>query len=441
LTEDEAAQVAAFMYIGAAVVPLFVVFFNNLVGKKWSMIMLGIPAMVGWLLIALSEGALPALYAGRLLTGFSGGAFVMTAPAYTAETAEPSIRGALSSLMQLSVTAGILLIAVIGCDISWQALSWICLVFPCVLVVWIFFMPRSPAFLVSKGKLKEARESLVFLRGKSYPVDQELKEIEEAQLTVNKVGSTSILRLVSRREYLSPFLISLTLMFVQQFSGVNYIASFVIQIFQKAGSSLDPCISTILVMVTQFLGVFVTVGIIDRFGRRILMVISTTMLSLSLLGLGVYFNLSDQQEANNSNNNNNTVFPLSADLSQPRVSAEVVDSLSFLPLLCLLLYSFFFSVGLGPVPWVLNIELFPQEARGLAASLCVSFNWACSYVVVYLGNMLGQELGSCTCFFIFSGVCAFGALFTLIWVPETKGRSEAEMRSYFLKKPDQVQSL
>ena len=109
------------------------------IGKKWTMISLSVPFIIGWILVTSSVNV-AMLYIGRLLTGFSGGAFGLLAPSYSSEIAEPSIRGALGSLQQLVATFGVLFVTVSGKYLSWRMLSGILLIFPILLAGSMFFM-------------------------------------------------------------------------------------------------------------------------------------------------------------------------------------------------------------------------------------------------------------------------------------------------------------
>ena len=127
---------------------------------------------------------------GRFITGFSGGAFVMAAPAYIAEIAETKYRGAVSTIMQLMVTIGILFIN-LNCSTDWRLLTGICIIPPAALALWMFWMPRSPVFLISKGDIEGAKKSLQFLRGKNAKVDDELEQMKDDFAQSQGIGSVS----------------------------------------------------------------------------------------------------------------------------------------------------------------------------------------------------------------------------------------------------------
>ena len=116
----------------------------------------------------------------------------MAAPAYVAEIAETKYRGLLGTLMQLMVTLGIFFIN-LNCSTDWRLVSGLCIIFPALLALWMFWMPRSPVFLVSKGDVDGAKKSLQFLRGKNAKVDDELDQIKDDFAESQRIGSISML--------------------------------------------------------------------------------------------------------------------------------------------------------------------------------------------------------------------------------------------------------
>ena len=108
------------------------------------------------------------------------------------------------------------------------------------MAVWLFFVPESPFYLVGRGQLLEAEESLRRLRSSSQDVSIELKRLETAKRSQDNIGSISLSTLLTDKRYLKPFVIAMSLMFLQQFGGVNAIMFYTQTIFEKAGSSLDP---------------------------------------------------------------------------------------------------------------------------------------------------------------------------------------------------------
>ena len=136
-------------------------------------------------------------------------AFCNSTLAYTVETVEPGLRGALASLQQLMASFGVFFSGLVGKFVSWQTLSGLLIVAPALMAVGLVFMPRSPIFLLSKGKVDEAKKALLFLRGPDFDVNSEMKEMEQSLEDSKAVGSISLLTLLTNRVYLMPFLISM----------------------------------------------------------------------------------------------------------------------------------------------------------------------------------------------------------------------------------------
>ena len=200
-------------------------------GKKWTMISLGLPFAGGIILIMLAKNS-AMLIIGRLFYGFSSGAFGLLAPSYTSETAEQSIKGALGSLQQLIVCLGVLFVGILGKYMEWRTMTGIFLFIPILMGIWMFFMPESPVFLVSKMRMDEAKKSIKFLRGPKFDADSELSEITANVKASQDIGSIGLVSLVKTKHYLVPALISMMVMFLQQFSGVNAVLANAIQLFE-----------------------------------------------------------------------------------------------------------------------------------------------------------------------------------------------------------------
>merc|ERR1711971_794150 len=167
-----------------------------------------------------------------------------------------------------------------------------------------------------------------------------------------------------KKEYLKPMCISLVLMALQQLSGINYVLSYSQEIFKSSGSSIDPCVSSMLTGAIQVAGTGFTTVIIEKLGRKILLIISDAFICISMIGVAVFFKLKESC-GDECQTGDATVF----------VSKTTVDGIGFLPLVSLLIFVTAFSIGFGPISWVLNVEMMPPEARGIAASICTSFNW------------------------------------------------------------------
>jgi len=429
LSTAQESLVSSIAFIGAVLVQVVGAFAFPIIGKKWSLIGLVFPFIGGWVLL-LTASNYAMLLIGRFLTGFSGGSFVLAAPAYVADIAEPKYRGALGSTMQLMVNIGILFNNV-NCNTNWRVSTGLCIIFPALLAIWMFFMPRSPVFLISKGRLEEARKSLQFLRGKNAKVEAELELMQNDVKETESIGSIGPWKLITTKEYLKPVLISMVLMFLQQVSGYLFIISYQALIFESSGSSMDICLSTILVGGVQVVASVTQTFAVEKFGRKPLLIVSDLFVFISMVSVGVFFKLYE-----NCPECRKTSLLPSLHLTQTgieesslNISEQTVSDIGWLPLVGLMIFVFFFMIGLGPVGWLMNVELMPMEARAFGSSFCACFNWSLSFLVVLLVPSINEALNPSTVYFIFGGIAAAGTVFMALVLPETKGKTEQEIRN------------
>ena len=341
----------------------------------------------------------------------------MLAPVYTSDICEPEIRGSLGSLQSLMLCFGLLTVSFVGKYVPVDVLSAVCAVFPAIMAFLMFFMPRSPIFLVSKGKFEEARKSLMFLRGPGFDCDMEVKKIKKQLELKDSDGEIGFTEMFKQGIYLKPLVLSTVLFFIQQFSGINAIVSYKVEIFEDANTSLDPYWCNIITSFTQALFTLVAIVLVDRYGRRFLLVISGLLMSLSLVALGIYFYFKHRLEINN-----------------PLISEETMEQLSLFPLIAMFVYLAAFTVGYGPLPWLMNSELFPKEATPTASALNTITSWSFSFFAVKCYTQAENLFYTHNTYYFFAGVCLFGAIFPLAFVPETKGKTEEDMRMLFQRK-------
>lgn len=216
-------------------------------------------------------------------------------------------------------------------------------------------------------------------------------------------GKASLGDLVKVRANRTALTICLSLMFFQQVSGINAIIFYTVPIFKSAGSNIDASICAIIVGVVQVLMTFGSTLLIEKAGRRILLLQSSIVMGICLATVGIFFHL--------------------------KAAETDVTSIGWLPLASLVLFIISFSLGFGPIPWMMMGELFAPEVKGIASSIAVMVNWTLVFIVTKCFGLMNEELGSDVTFWIFAGCMAVGTLFVAIKVPETKGKSSAEIQA------------
>lgn len=192
-------------------------------------------------------------------------------------------------------------------------------------------------------------------------------------------------------------------MFFQQLSGINAVIFYTNSIFESANTGLNSTDATIIVGSIQVAATLLSTFIVDKAGRRMLLMVSDFFMAVSTILLAVYFQLKQ---------------------SDP---AKVAD-LGWLPILAVCMFIAMFSIGFGPVPWLMVGELFANNVKAYASPLAGVFNWLLAFLVTKIFASLVDALGSAGVFWLFSGFSLLGTVFVFFIVPETKGISLQEIQ-------------
>ncbi|XP_043713294.1 sugar transporter ERD6-like 6 isoform X2 [Telopea speciosissima] len=348
------------------------------IGRKGSLMIASIPNIIGWLAISFAHDS-SFLYMGRLLEGFGVGVISYTVPVYIAEIAPQNMRGGLGSVNQLSVTIGIMLAYILGIFVNWRVLA-VLGILPCtILIPGLFFIPESPRWLAKMGMMDEFEASLQVLRGFDTDISVEVNEI--------KMG--------------------IGLLVLQQASGINGVLFYSTTIFEAAGISSSN-VATCGVGAIQVLATGVTTWLVDKAGRRLLLIVSSSGMTVSLLLVSICFYVKDI-------------------LSEESRFYSLMGILSVVGIVTFVLT---FSLGVGAIPWVIMSEVMPVNIKSLAGSVATLFNWLTSWVITMTANLLLTWSSGGT-FTLYTIVSAFTVVFVALWVPETKGRTLEEIQWSF----------
>ena len=266
------------------------------------------------------------VYAGRSIQGFCVGLTTLTLPIYLGETIQPEVRGSLGLLPTTIGNIGILFCYILGSTIDWKILAAIGAGLPIPFMIFMWFIPETPRWYISKARYTEARTSLQWLRGGKTDIQEEFLEIEsnhKSQSTTSTGGVRELLKMA----YVRPLLISLGLMFFQQLSGINAVIFYTVTIFEKSGGSIDSYLSSIVIGLANFVATLGSNLVIDRVGRKVLLNISGFFMAVSLGALGVFFILQHLEHD--------------------------VTHIGWFPLATFIVYIVAFSIGYGPIPWLM----------------------------------------------------------------------------------------
>ncbi|XP_061399774.1 facilitated trehalose transporter Tret1 isoform X1 [Musca vetustissima] len=370
--------------------------FIEYLGRRNTILAIAVPFIISWLLIACAINVAMVL-AGRALAGFCVGIASLSLPVYLGETIQPEVRGTLGLLPTAFGNIGILLCFVAGTYMDWSMLAFLGGALPVPFLILMFVIPETPRWYVSRNREERARKALVWLRGKEADVEPELKGLLRSQADDERQARQNQLMELLKRNNLKPLAISLGLMFFQQFSGINAVIFYTVQIFKDAGSTIDGNICTIIVGIVNFAATFIGIVLIDRLGRKILLYISSVAMTITLFVLGGFFYC--------------------------KATEMDVSNVGWLPLASFVVYVLGFSLGFGPIPWLMMGEILPAKIRGSAASVATAFNWTCTFIVTKTFPDMIESIGGHGAFWLFGVVCVIALFFVIVYVPETQGKT------------------
>ncbi|XP_075903182.1 solute carrier family 2, facilitated glucose transporter member 8 [Nelusetta ayraudi] len=405
LDGDQASWFGSIVTIGAALGGLLGGWMVEKIGRKLSLMFCSLPYVFGFTIIIAAQNVWM-LYAGRMLTGLASGVTSLVVPLYISEMAHERVRGTLGSCVQLMVVLGIMGVYLAGLFLDWRWLAICCSIPPTLLMVCMCFMPETPRFLLSKGKRREAEEALRFLRGPDAPIEYECARIEDA---CDEMGSSFQLSDLTDPGVYKPLAIGAMLMVFQQMTGINAIMFYAENIFEQAHFK-ESDLASVIVGAIQVVFTAVAALIMDKAGRKVLLIISGVAMALSTTAFGIYFYMTAHHNP---------------------ASGEPQTNLAWLALASTGVFITGFALGWGPIPWLVMSEIFPVKVRGFASAVCVLTNWSMAFLITKTFQNMMVSLTSAGTFWLFSFMCFINVVFTMIFVPETKGKTLEQIEATF----------
>lgn len=372
----------------------------------------------------------------RILGGIAIGMASMNAPMYIAEISPAAKRGKLVTYYQMAVVIGFFVVFLvtyfIGDELTesenisygWRYMFWSELVPALLFFVLLFMVPKSPRWLMIKGKEEEAKNILTRIHGAEM-ANQEFVEIKESIVKDVKTEKVSIFK----KSLFPIVIIGTVLSILQQFTGINAVLYYGADIFEQAlgFGQEDILLQQILLATVNLLFTFIAMYTVDKLGRKPLLIIGGFGMLIGFLIMGFTLYFSDYSQINSA--------------GLPTISsAEGIISL-----IGILLFIASFAMSMGPIVWVLLSEIFPNKIRSAAMSVAVAAQWLANYFVSQIfpivvesdANKLkidGGVWNNALPYFIFSGFIVVIILFVWKFIPETKGKTLEEMETLFEKK-------
>jgi len=394
LTSFDKELLTSILLIGAIIGALAAGRIADKVGRRPTV--LGTAALfVAGVMLAAFSPSYGVLVAARVVIGVAVGSASMVVPLYIGETAPPGLRGGLVSFNQLAVTAGILVSYLVDYGLAssqnWRLMFGLAAVPAVVLFAGMLFQHESPAWLVTHGRAGEARALLRRIRDKGDDIDAEITEVRELSRRKSSV-----------REVFAPavrhvLVVGVALAVFQQVTGINTVIYYAPTLLASAGLGTSAALLANVVIGVVNVGMtIVAIRLLDRVGRRPLLLTGTAGMAVGMLVVAVTFLVG---------------------------GSHLHGAAAVIAIAGLLIYTGSFAIGLGPVFWLLISEIYPVKIRGQAMSVATMANWAANFVVAISFLTVLGALGGAGTFFLFAGLSVIALAYFRRQVPETKSRS------------------
>ncbi|MDR0269673.1 sugar porter family MFS transporter [Paenibacillus sp.] len=408
LNEFQVGWAVSSLIIGCIVGALSSGVLSEKFGRKKVLIAAAILFIIGSL-----GSAIPSAFSGfivaRMIGGLGIGITSTICPLYNAEIAPAKYRGRLVALNQLATVTGIFLVYFInmwiaglgdhawGVSTAWRYMFGFGVIPGVLFLALLFLVPESPRWLIKQGRAAESLPILLRIHGDTL-ARQEVLDIKESFKEEN--GSI--------RQLFSPALrwaliVGVGLAILQQVTGINAVMYYAPEIFKQTGAGTNAAlVQTIYVGLINFLFTILAIWLIDKVGRKVLLLVGSLAMTISLAVIGIAFQ--------------------TGHTSGPLV------------LIFILMYVAAFAVSLGPVVWVVMSEIFPNRIRGKATAIASMALWAADYLVSQAFPPMLASAGPAMTFWSFGIMSLITFVFTWRVIPETKGKSLEEIESMWASK-------
>lgn len=382
--------VVSFMLLGALPAIITATIIEKKVERRNLLIIGGLIFTIGSIGCALSPN-INILIFFRFCLGLAAGIANMYSLIYLVEIAPPSIRGFTVSLYQLCVNIGILASYGIGAHFDWRWSLGLGIVPSLIFVIGMICIPASPRWLIRDGQVEKARKILSVLRSSKNEVDNEIKDVQES-LKMQDAGLKELFG-----AYRPALIIVFVLAIFQVFTGINAVVYYAPEVFQGLHMHNSAQIANYVVGFALVSGTFISIFLVDKLGRRVLLMTSFFVQAMPLAIIAL--------------------FPTNIMLS----------------VVCVFIYAFAFSIGLGPVFWLYVPEVFPLRARALGVGIITFSQYLLNFVFsATFPNIL--KAIHFNIFYVFAALSLVAVAFTYYAVPETKGKTLEQIESYWRDK-------
>ncbi|KAJ3650164.1 hypothetical protein Zmor_021868 [Zophobas morio] len=401
VSSSEGSYITVSLGIGGLIGCVVAYFISDNFGRKKTILVTCIPFFVSSILLAYAK-SVPIFCLSRLISGIASGMAFAVIPHYLGEIADPEIRGTLGTMVPIFNLIGFLFINTVGYYVSITTSSLITSVIPFILLLSFVWMPESPYYLIMIGQSDAAEKSLRQLKGKK-DVSQELNDLNDTVLTqMKRKGKLS--ELFTKKSNQRALFMVFILLNGKQWTGIGPIDAYAQLIFQQMFETLSPLLITLVYYLTRFGMVIVSSFLVDKVGRRPVLIISFIGSAITLFLLALFLYIKSNTSIDTTN-------------------------YGFLPIIFLEGFAIFYSF-LTSVPLSILGELFPMNVKSFASIFYEVYLYGITLIVIKCFQVLSDNFGMESSFFIFAMSCLIHLVLVYKYVIETKGRSLEEIQKY-----------
>jgi SP family sugar:H+ symporter-like MFS transporter len=356
----------------------------------------------------------------RLFGGLGIGAASVLAPAYIAEVAPPALRGRLATLQQLAIVLGLFaaflsnyLIAdaagsaqnILMLDIAaWRWMFWAELVPAVLFLVGVLFIPESPRYLVAQGKVDDAKS--VFSKISNDNVDAQISDVKRSLHSDTKPSIRDLF--IDGSKKVHPIVwVGVALSVFQQFVGINVVFYYGSELWQAAGfDESQSLFINVLAGTTNIVSTFIAIALVDKIGRKPLLLVGSIGMFISLSALTYIFGSAGLDEAG---------------------KLALSDNMGTFALIMANLFVVFFGLSWGPVVWVLLGEMFNNRIRGAALAVAASAQWIANFAITMTFPIMLANIGLAGAYGFYALSALISIFFVVKYIKETRGKTLESM--------------
>ncbi|XP_050357602.1 facilitated trehalose transporter Tret1-like isoform X2 [Nymphalis io] len=407
ITEEEGSWIVAGGFLCAMFTNVFGGMLLDLIGRKYCLLLASLPKLCMALLLIFADKVWIFIFSRAVMAVVDSFVFI-TVPVYASEIASKDHRGALGTFLQVFSSLGIVITLSVGPFLSYANFSIVMASVIAVTTVPLFFLPDTPFHLYSKGHTEEAIKVLNQLRGSELLAKQEIEEYEISKKNEEKVDKIALLK---NRMFLKSVSLGFLVAGGAQLVGFNAVSFYLQTILESTKTSVKSEIASVIIGVIQVLASFCTTLIMNKFGRRSILMTSLSGMFVGMLGLGTFFKISGAE------------------------GYEIIGFMNYLPIISLIFVIFCYSAGIGSLLWLVIAELFEGPSRALGVSISLTSSTFFIFITTKYFAAMTLAVGPAPTYWFFSAMCVLVGILIALFLPETKGKTFSEIQDAIGGKP------